>query len=75
MKRLCQVKDEIFGPAVELVKRDHDFYIRLALDELRCPHSGHCDRSKPKCDGMTPQNLVRIGELEDRLFSKGYYRR
>jgi hypothetical protein len=74
-RRLCEVKDEIFPAAMELVRRDHDFYVRMSLDELRCPHAGHCDKSKPKCDGMTPENLVKIEQIEDKLFSKGYYRR
>ena len=72
MKRLCQVKEEIFPAAVELVRRDHDFSVRLALDELMCPLGrDHCNPDR-KCQGLTPENLQKISELKDVLFRHGF---
>ena len=72
MKRLCEIKSEMFPASLELVKQRHDFSVRLALDELKCPLGrDHCNPDR-KCQGLTPANLQRISELEDILFRHGF---
>ncbi len=72
-QRLCEVKDELFPAAMELVKRG-DFEVRFQLDELRCTRGrDHCDPSE-MCLGLHGETRQRIEEIKDRLFRAGFVR-
>jgi hypothetical protein len=69
VKRLCELKDELRLPVIQV----GDSQTIRSWDSLRCPHAGSCDKSRPKCDGMTPTNLLTISRIEDSIFAKGYF--
>jgi len=73
-KRLCEVKDELFQPLVQLVRENVPgaARLRLELESLRCPGGrNHCSRSGP-CKGFTADNKLRIARLQDKLFEFGF---
>jgi len=74
-RRLCEVQAEMREPLLEIGLRELEGYKLLRKwASMKCPHAGSCDKSKPKCDGMTSSNLVQIAHLEDELFRRGYYK-
>jgi hypothetical protein len=68
MKRLCEVKEELRLPVVE----SGDTETVRSWAGLQCPHAGKCDQSRPRCDGLTPANLLSISRIEDAIFTKGW---
>lgn len=72
MKRLCEVASELRDPVMKLGEGGDAQPLRMWAS-LRCPKRDHCDKSRP-CEGMTPQNLVTIASIEDRLFISGFTR-
>ena len=73
-QRLCEIKEEMLPATIEIVKRGGSAWARLAVDELRCPHAGGCDKSARRCDGMTPENCQRIEEIKNVLWRHGFVR-
>lgn len=71
-RRLCEVKEEMHGPLVQLVREaGGPLEIGHQWASLRCPFTNHCDKTGP-CRGFTPANRQRISEIEDRLFAAGF---
>lgn len=68
MKKLCEVKNELLRPVLQV----GDAKTIRSLESLRCPHAGDCDKSKPRCDGMTGPNLLTISRIQDAIFAKGF---
>lgn len=72
MKRLCEVKDEMMGVLVQIVKQEgHALPVGHKISLLRCPFTNHCDKSGP-CRGFTPANRQRISEIDDEFFVRGF---
>lgn len=69
MKRLCDVRAELQVPVSDV----GDLQTVRAWKGLECPHAGSCDKSRPRCDGMTPKNLLTISRIEDHIFARGYF--
>jgi len=66
-ERLCEISDRLRpGVMATLDART----VRMWAS-LKCPHAGGCDKSRSRCDGMTPQNCQIISELKDKIFVIG----
>jgi len=70
-KRLCEIKEEMHAPLVQLVAANGPQEIGHQWAMLKCPFTQHCDKTGP-CRGFTPANRQRISEIEDRLFVAGF---
>jgi len=72
-EKLCEIADELREPVMQVGMSERDGYKTVRKwASLRCPHRSGCDKSAPRCDGMTPQNRQIISELKDRIFTFGF---
>ena len=71
-RRLCEVKEAMRGPLVQLVKEaGKALPIGHTWSLLQCPYTNHCDKSGP-CRGFTPANSQRVEQLKDEFFRHGF---
>jgi len=73
-ERLCEVQDSMREAVMEIglhARPPEGAKLVRQWASLRCPHRGGCNKSAPRCDGMTPENRQIISKLKDKLFMAG----